>query len=69
MSKRTQKDSGGEKSNSKVETDDEFGLEMKRKDSWCASFYCIGKPAENQIWKSNTSELVDWAASKNGDTC
>ena len=25
-------------------------------------------PGENQIWKSNTSEPVDWAASKNGET-
>ena len=33
MSKRTQKDSGEEKSHSKVEADDEFGLAMQRKDS------------------------------------
>ena len=33
MSKRTQKDSGEEKSHSKTEADDEFGLAMQRKDS------------------------------------
>ena len=33
MSKRTQKDSGEEKSHSKIEADDEFGLVMQRKDS------------------------------------
>ena len=33
MSKRTQEDSGGEKSHSKVEADDEVGLAMQRKDS------------------------------------
>ena len=31
---------------------------MQRKDSWCATFYCIRKTRENQIWKSNTSKLV-----------
>ena len=30
---------------------------------------CFGKPGEHQIWKSDTSELVDWAAAKNGETC
>ena len=57
------------KSHSKIEADDEFGLAMQRKDSWRAFLYCIRKPRENQIWKSITSELVDWAASKNGETC
>ena len=33
MSKGTQKDSGEEKSHSKIETNDEFGLAMQRKDS------------------------------------
>ena len=33
MSKRTQKDSGEEKSHSKIEADDEFSLAMQRKDS------------------------------------
>ena len=40
---------------------------MQRKESWLACLYCITMPEENQIWKSNTSELVAWAASKNGD--
>ena len=42
---------------------------MQRRDSWRACLYCIRKPGENQIWKSITSELVDWAASKNKETC
>ena len=56
------------KSHSKVETDDELGLAMQRKDSWCASFHCIKKPGENQTRKSNSAELADWAASKNRAT-
>ena len=48
---------------------DEFGLAMQRKDSWRACLYCIRKPGENQIWKSITFDLVDWAASKNRETC
>ena len=31
--------------------------------------YCIRKPREKEIWKSNTSELVEWAANKYGETC
>ena len=38
MSKRTQKDSGEEKSHSKVETNDEFGRAIQRKDSRRACF-------------------------------
>ena len=33
------------------------------KDSWCATFYCIRKPGENQTRKSISSELANWAAS------
>ena len=40
-----------------------------RKGSKRACLDCIGKPGENQIWKSDTFELVDWAAVKNGETC
>ena len=57
------------KSHSKIENDDGFGLAMQRKESWRACLYCIRKPGENQIWKSNTSELADWAASKKGQSC
>ena len=57
------------KSHSKIETHIEFGLAMQRKETWCVCLYCIRKPGENQIWKSNSSELVDWAAPKNGETC
>ena len=42
---------------------------MQRKDSWCASFYCIRKPGEDQTRKSKSSELMEWAASKNRATC
>ena len=51
MSKRTQKDSGEEKSHSKIEADDEFGIEIQRKDSWRACLDSIPKPGKNQIWK------------------
>ena len=70
MSKRTQKDAGGERVTAKSEADDEVGLAMQRKESWRACLYCIGKPGENQTWKSeNTSELVEWAATENRETC
>ena len=57
------------KSHSKIEADDDFGLAMQREGSRRACFYCIRKPVENHIWKSVTSELVEWAATKNGETC
>ena len=57
------------KSHSKIEADDEFSLAMQRKDSWRACLYCITKPGEKQRWKSTTSELMEWAASKNRETC
>ena len=41
------------KRHSKVEAHDEFCLAMQRKGSWCATFYCIRKPWENQTWKVN----------------
>ena len=56
------------KSHSKIEADDEFSLAMQRKESWRACLDCIRKPRENQIWKSITSELVELAATKNGET-
>ena len=55
------------KSHSKIEAGDEFSLAMQRKDSWRACLYW--KPRENQIWKSITSELMEWAASMNRETC
>ena len=57
------------KSHSKIEANHEFSLAMQRKVSWRACLYCIRKPGENQIWKSNISELMEWAASKNRETC
>ena len=68
MSKRT-KNFWWRKSHSKIEADDQFGLAMHRTDSWCATFYCIRKPRENQTWKSFSSELEERAASKNRETC
>ena len=41
------------KSHSKVETDDEFGLAMQRKDSWSACLYCIRKPGWKPDMKVN----------------
>ena len=58
------------KSHSKIEADDEiwypdtvWGILM------CLLLLHLKARRENQIWKSNTSELVDWAAAKNGETC
>ena len=56
------------KSHSKIKADDEFGLAMQRKGSERACLHTIRKPGENEIWKSNTSELVEWAATKNRET-
>ena len=56
-------------SHSKIKADDEFGLAIHRKGSKRACFDCIRKPGENKNWKSNTSELVECAATKNGETC
>ena len=56
------------KSHSKIEADDEFGLTIQRKGSERACVDCIGKPGENQIWKSSTSEFVEWVATKNRET-
>ena len=53
----------------KESADDDFGLTIQREGSERACFDCIGKPGGKQIWKSNTSELVEWAATKNGETC
>ena len=57
------------RSHSKIEANDELSLAMQRKDSWRACLYCIWKPSENQTWMSTTSELMEWAASKNRETC
>ena len=51
-------------SHSKIKADDAFGLAIQRKGSERACLDCNSKPAGNQIWKSNTSELVDWAATQ-----
>ena len=56
------------KSHSKIETDDEIGLAMQRKDSERATFYCMRKPRENQTWKSISHEPANWAAWKYGET-
>ena len=45
------------KSHSKIETDDEFGLTMQRKDSWRACQYCIRKPR----WKPDMIVNFLWA--------
>ena len=57
------------KSHWKIEANDELSLAMQRKDSWRACLYCMRKPGENQTWKSTTSELMEWAASMNRETC
>ena len=53
----------------KIKADDQFGITIQREGSERASLDCIGKPGENQIWKSErTSELVKCAANKYGET-
>ena len=54
-------------SRSKIKVNGEFGLAIQRKGSKRACLDCIRKPWWNLIWKSNTSELVEWAATKNGE--
>ena len=67
--KETQEDAGEERVTEKIKADDEFGLTIQREGSERSCFDCIGKPGENQIWKSErTSEFVKWAANKNRQT-
>ena len=53
----------------KSKPDDELSLAMQRKGSSRASFHCIRKPLENRHKKSISSDLANWAASQNGETC
>ena len=55
--KEHQKDTGEEKSHSKIEADDAFGLAMQRKESWRACLYCIRKPR----WKADMKVNYLWA--------
>ena len=64
MSKRTQEVAGEERVTANSSRWWIWSRDTKR-----ACLDCIRKPGENQIWKSNTSELVEWAATKNGETC
>ena len=48
---KTQKDSGEERSHSKIESDDEFGFSMQRKESWRA-WFSYRKRGGNLMWKS-----------------
>ena len=57
------------KSHSKIQAYGEFGITIQREGSERACLDCIGKPGENQIWKSErTSELVKCAEDKHGET-
>ena len=68
MSKRTE-DAGEERVTLESKADDEYGITTPREATWRACFDCIGKPGENRVWKSErTSELVDCAANKYGET-
>ena len=58
MSKRTQKDSG-----------EESHTRCSIRDPNVRASTASKNPGENQIWKSITSEFMEWAASKNGETC
>ena len=53
ISKRRQKDAGEERSHIKIEADDEFGLEMQRKESEYTCLYCIRKLREKPDLKVN----------------
>ena len=69
MSKRTQKDSGEERVTAKSKPMMKLVSRCSERTPDVLALYCIRKPGENQIWKSITSELGDWAASKNSATC
>ena len=69
MSNRKQKDSGEERVTAKSKPMMNLVSRCSERNPECATFYCIRKPEGNQIWKSNTSELVEWAAPKNRETC
>ena len=69
MSKRTQEGAGEERLTSKSKPMMNLVSRYSARDPNVLASTAPKKPGENQIWKSNTSELVDRAATKNGETC
>ena len=67
MSKRTQEDAGEARVTAKSKPMMNLVSRCSVRD---ACLYCITKPGWNQTKKSgSTSELVEWAATKNKETC
>ena len=66
MDTQKNEDANDERVTAKIKADDQFGLTLQGERSERAWFFCIVKPGENQIWKSECiSEFVEWAATKN----
>ena len=69
MSRRTQKDWGGEKVTAKSKPMMNLVSRYRVRDPNVLASIASESPGENQTWKSTTSELMEWAASKNSETC
>ena len=69
MSKRTKEDAGEEKVTAKSKPMMNLVSRCSIRDPNVLACTASESPGENQIWKSDTSELVEWAATKNGETC
>ena len=66
--KGTQEDAGEERVSAKSKPMMSLVSRCIVKGSWRACLCCIRKPGENPLCKSNTSELVEWAALNNTKT-
>ena len=69
MSKRTQEDAGEERVTAKSKSMMNLVSRCSARDPNVFASTASESPVKTQIWKSNTSELLEWAATKNGETC
>ena len=67
MSKRTQEDAGEERVTQKSKPMMNFVSRCIERSPEVLASTASESPEKTQIWKSNTSELVEWAATKNGE--
>ena len=69
MSKRTQEDAGEERVTAKSEPMMNLVSRCSERTLDVLASTASESPGKNQMWKSNTSEFVEWAATKKGETC
>ena len=69
MSKRTHEDAGEDRVTAKSKPMMNLVSRCRERTPDMLAFYWIRKSGENQIWKSTTSELMEWASSKSRESC